>query len=117
MLALFLLSNMGITVNKHYCGKTLESVSFFVSKDSCCGDIEMPEGCCLNETDYIKLDINVDPPVVASAVSLKHNFTSLTFFAESFLYFPAQVNTPDYLNYKPPLLDVDILALIESILI
>ena len=49
---LLLLTTMGLTISKHYCGGNLVSTSVFVEADSCCNDSD----CCNNETEFFQLD-------------------------------------------------------------
>ncbi|MBA3664318.1 MAG: hypothetical protein H0W61_08940 [Bacteroidetes bacterium] len=53
-LGVYILSFCGVTINKHFCGGELESVSL-VKQTSCCGG-EMEDeqdGCCENESIHI----------------------------------------------------------------
>lgn len=53
-LVVYALSTFGITINKHFCGGELESVTL-LKKSNCCtedGDDE-PMGCCEDETIYL----------------------------------------------------------------
>lgn len=52
----FLTSAMGLTINAHYCGMKLRSVSL-TEKDCCCEAVpaEEKDDCCTNEIKYIKI--------------------------------------------------------------
>ena len=50
---LFLITSVGVTVSKHYCGSTLKSVSVIVAPEPCC---EIPDGCCHDESITIKME-------------------------------------------------------------
>jgi len=52
MSMLFLLTTMGFTVSKHYCGNKLVDVSINVEAESCCN----MEGCCHNENEHFQLE-------------------------------------------------------------
>jgi hypothetical protein len=56
MLAVYLITAIGIPVYMHYCGGELEQVSFLVESDSCCGEEEedMDPGCCANENTFAR---------------------------------------------------------------
>ena len=56
---LLLITTMGMTVNSHYCGNDLVSISVISESQSCC---ETPN-CCHNESMLIKLeeDISIHP--------------------------------------------------------
>jgi len=113
---LVFVASSGFTVHKHYCGTNLASVSLYHDAGCACGDMdkEKEDECCRTETKYIVADINPDLPVVSTEVSPKLDFTLLAFFVPSFLYLPQRIQTPDYLNYKPPLLDIDIPILVQA---
>lgn len=49
---LLLVSTIGLTISKHYCGNSFVSTSLFTEGESCC---EM-DGCCHNETDFYQVD-------------------------------------------------------------
>ncbi len=63
---LLLVTTMGMTVSKHYCGSSLESVRVLSSPQPCC---EIPTGCCHDESFSIKITDNF------SAVSYAFDFT------------------------------------------
>jgi hypothetical protein len=48
---LILVSTVGITVSRHYCGNTLKSVSIILTPKPCC---DMPL-CCHDETLFLKI--------------------------------------------------------------
>ena len=48
----FLLTTMGFTVSKHYCGNELVDFSINVEVESCCD----MEGCCHNENEHFQLE-------------------------------------------------------------
>jgi len=55
-IALILFTSTGMTVGFHYCGKLLQDVALFGKTKPCCVGMEMPSGCCHNETIAIKSD-------------------------------------------------------------
>ena len=55
-IALILFTSTGMTVGFHYCGKLLQDVALFGKTKPCCGGMEMPSGCCHNETIVVKSD-------------------------------------------------------------
>jgi hypothetical protein len=57
---LLFISTAGLTVDKHYCGDHLVSVSFFRDAKSCCG---MDGDCCHQVTDTYKLTVDYTHPV------------------------------------------------------
>lgn len=53
-LLVYVVSVCGLTINKHFCGGELESVSL-IKQDSCCGEETEDEasGCCQDEILYL----------------------------------------------------------------
>lgn len=78
---------MGITINKHYSGGNLYSISLFFEVESCC---ERDCDCCYDESHTYKIDddfliTNISQPEIASVqlLSLKKqviNTVSLSLF-------------------------------------
>ena len=58
---LFMVTTMGMTVSKHYCGSSLQSVSVFSEINPCC---DMDTGCCHNE--QVNIDIEDDYSVTSN---------------------------------------------------
>lgn len=97
----------GVTINKHFCGGELESVSL-LSKQSCCGTEteDEPGDCCENETIHVVNNGDgifqsarplIDPVSVSHFdVPVKVSFlvSSLDFNADPFSFPPG----------KPPLI-------------
>ena len=56
----FLLSSTGFSINKHFCGGKLKSTNVLLiqNHNSCCGTKKMPEGCCKNQTEVLKIKDN-----------------------------------------------------------
>lgn len=52
---LILVTTIGLTIDKHYCGTRLVSVSIFSETESCC---DMTSNCCHDNTDTYKLDVD-----------------------------------------------------------
>lgn len=84
MVVVYVTTAIGIPVYMHYCGGELETVSFVVKSDNCCGEEEeeMPEGCCDNENtfaryapDFTAKKINTGADIQLPAIDLF--FTSL----------------------------------------
>lgn len=60
---LLLISTMGFTVSKHYCGSRLISISINSEAESCCGE-KANSSCCHNETEFFQFDENFTSPVI-----------------------------------------------------
>ncbi len=57
LIPIYLMLNLGIQVNRHYCGGKLASVNLFVGKGKCaCGETEMPAGCCKDENKIYQIE-------------------------------------------------------------
>ncbi len=52
---LLLVTTMGMTIDKHYCGTRLVSVSILNEVESCC---DMGDDCCHNDTETFKLKVD-----------------------------------------------------------
>jgi hypothetical protein len=53
LVSFILLTTMGMTVSKHYCGSSLESVRVLSTPEHCC---KIPNGCCHDESFTIKIE-------------------------------------------------------------
>jgi hypothetical protein len=81
IIALLLLASVGVSVTKHYCGDILKSISVNAKPENCCGDKDMPNGCCEDESENYFLDQNMkiqqiipvlNPPVTEIDNDLNH---------------------------------------------
>lgn len=119
LLALLLLvSTTGVTLHKHYCMGEVKDIAINHHAQSCTGnmDMEMEMGCCEDTIDLYKADdfqkansvFELDilkVPAVLSYILIDLDLLSVSnHFAK-------------YLNYKPPLIDLDIPILVQSFLI
>jgi hypothetical protein len=50
---LILLGSTGMTISKHYCGSTLESIGVNITTDNCC---DTPMDCCHIESITVKIE-------------------------------------------------------------
>ena len=127
---LLLTSNVGLTFATHYCGgKAVKTDVSFIGqsdigcgmegKDNSCDNPEMPSiksNCCQNK--FVEVSVEDDfssPKIVKSSVDYKF----VAAFAISYinLYSLDASAEVEYLNYLPPLLDLDIPVLIQSFLL
>ena len=51
---------MGMTINSHFCGMKLQSVSL-IEQGCCCKKGTMPKGCCKNEVKVVKITDDYSP--------------------------------------------------------
>ncbi|HYQ57426.1 MAG TPA: hypothetical protein VEP89_08755, partial [Draconibacterium sp.] len=61
LLIVFMVSTMGLTISKHYCGNHLESIGIFSFENKHC---DIPIGCCHDEK--ISVEIEKDYLVLSS---------------------------------------------------
>lgn len=52
---LLLITTMGFSVSKHYCGSRLIEISINSVAEPCCSGMET-SGCCHDETEYFQFD-------------------------------------------------------------
>ncbi len=110
---LILVTSVGFTFSKHYCGSTLKSVSIVVAPEPCC---EIPSGCCHDETTTIKLENDFSFNVVMVDIS---NFIvekpTLTYLLQVSL---AVTKTITHTIHKPPPLTIQtILSSLQTYLL
>ena len=60
---LLLITTMGFSVSKHYCGSRLVSISINSTAESCCAD-KKTSNCCHNETEFFQFDKDFTSPVI-----------------------------------------------------
>jgi len=115
--AIILLVTAGFTINKHYCGGKLRSTQLYTVMDpkTCCGAAEMPEGCCHDKVEFYQLDEDFNLP--ATVVNPNVVIVFIKCFILDELFGSLDSRTAKYLNYKPPLIELDIPVLVQSFLI
>ncbi|NQU35201.1 MAG: hypothetical protein HQ521_18400 [Bacteroidetes bacterium] len=110
---IILITSVGVTVSKHYCGSTLKSVSVIVAPEPCC---EIPDGCCHDESITIKMENDF------SVTSFFVDFTQLA------LELPAMVELIQdeysgfepitrFIHKPPPLTTQTVLSYLQSYLL
>ncbi len=117
LLAIFLGFSTGYVVAKHYCGGTLMSTEIVFAKDhvSCCDDDDMDENCCQNEVSFFQIDEDYcSTPLMGSTTPI--DFVLIGFASPSF-YCISNANPVAYLNYKPPLIEVNHPVQLQSFLL
>ncbi len=112
-----LLVTAGFTINKHYCGGKLRSSQIYTVMDhkTCCGGAEMPEGCCRDEVEFYQLDEDFNLP--ATVMNPNFVIVFIKYFILDELFGSLDSHTAKYLNYRPPLIELDIPVLVQSFLI
>ncbi|MGE0569284.1 MAG: hypothetical protein AB7O73_15200, partial [Bacteroidia bacterium] len=91
----FLISSSGFSINRHYCGNKLKStnIGFIDNEKSCCGAKKMPEGCCKNETQVIKIKENFTPTQTVTLPSTDFITVFVLAFVEIFNFSLTENNT------------------------
>lgn len=114
MVAVYVTTAIGIPVYMHYCGGELETVSFLVKDNTCCGEEEeeMPSGCCDNENtfaryapDFTAKKINVGSDIQIPTLDLIFN---ATFQLSDILIHTSNVSSESFVP-PPKLLQSDII--------
>ncbi|MBI9035744.1 MAG: hypothetical protein JEZ03_14885 [Bacteroidales bacterium] len=61
LLIMFLMSTMGVVINKHYTHGELYDTAFYMEAESCC---EVPGPCCEDTMELLRLEVDfmVDAP-------------------------------------------------------
>ena len=116
---MLLLATTGVTLNKHYCMGRLKSVSVFHEAESCMTKFgrECPKHCCDDQQeeykveDLSKVNHNYDFSPELQLIAL----VEYTLILEEL--YSEDTDKPQYLNYKPPLIDQDIPVQVQSLLL
>ncbi len=131
ILTLFvLLSSTGLVVNRHFCQNELKDQRLFLQAHTCHPKmmevpcpvhgtmlVESPahgqgKGCCQNESEVITSDVELQTPPVELQISpVLWVMVFAPFTWEAIL---AEVPTPQYLHYKPPLLVCDSIVSLQT---
>lgn len=87
---MYVIASIGIPVYSHYCGGTLESVSYLVNENDCCDEDEpIDSDCCKDEITNVHLapefivkkiatENIITPPIVTLPFDLFHTYSSVT---------------------------------------
>ena len=115
LILIFLVSTFGVTINTHYCGGHIAESTILINAGCSCGNMEMPSNCCSSETEFVQLDIDYYSSVVESAIDLP----DISFLHKDLIEVEIYSNkqTSKYLNYKPPLIELDIPITVQSFLL
>lgn len=97
---LLLITTMGFSVSKHYCGSRLIGISINSVMESCCAD-KANSNCCRNETEFFQFDEDFAGPIIAENNQIQ----------EFDILFPSVFV---YLLDEPMMLENDILNFAES---
>lgn len=126
--SLVLIASIGVTVNLHICGGSVQSIALFVKAQPC--KMDMPKschgskaqtkrtGCCEEESILLKGKETTAELKTVTELTPTFNLISVIL---PVLYSINEVDSfstsPQYAHYKPPLVDRDITILVQSFLI
>ena len=122
-----LLASVGVTLNLHLCGGKVQSIALFV-KAQPCKEVQKPchgtehhakkNGCCEEKSIVMKgKETNAE---VKAATQINPAFSLISVILPvlySVINTDASVSTPQYAQYKPPLIERDITVFVQSFLI
>lgn len=141
MAFLLFITTSGLTMDMHFCGDQLKRVNVFgkaktcaevailqknccAKKKSChskskitsCGTNGDHKGCCNNSA--IDLDLDTDLVITSNDIFQSVDLQFLIAFSKAYLLLEdnSTKEMKAYLNYKPPLIERDILVLIQTFL-
>lgn len=115
MVVVYVTTAIGIPVYMHYCGGELETVSFLVKDNSCCGEEEeeeMPSDCCDNEDTFARYAPDFTAKKINSGTDIKVPSLDLIFsttFNLSQIIFDTMNVSLDSFIPPPKLLQSDII--------
>lgn len=129
-LALVILSSsIGISYNVHYCGGKIfdRNIALFIINNPGCGmeagsrsdcetsDYTFSKRCCEDHFEFFQLkeDFNIVDTINIAA----KNFIAVFSELENFFIAHSILTARNYFKYKPPLIESDILVLIQRFLI
>ena len=104
---LLVASTTGLTLNKHFCGDMLQSVSL-QKVAGCCGEKpsekESKKGCCENQTQEIKADTDFQ---AGFSLELTHPVAlipTIQFYSTAYTHLPSLQEVVAFTDSGPPLL-------------
>ena len=115
---ILMVSIIGVTVSKHYCGDILKGTSVVTDAESCNDMEELPMGCCHNESQHFEIK---DQYEITNYVFNQNLLPVNLFFygnlIQSFSKEVHKIATHYYEPPSPPLLGQDIYIQVQSFLI
>ncbi len=115
---LLVLSTTGLALHKHYCMGEVKDVAINHHAQSCTGnmDMESESGCCQNTVDLFKTD-DFNKSGTEIGFDIYKTPVVITYLLIDQDLFSVSAHFTQYLNYKPPLINLDIPVLIQSFLL
>ncbi|MEQ6120261.1 hypothetical protein [Reichenbachiella sp. MALMAid0571] len=114
---ILLMSTIGITISKHYCGDLLITKSVILKANPCCDSGQMPEGCCHDKSD----SFSIEDDFQLTQITYNQDLTVglLTFNDFFHLKFDQNIIEPDssLAESPPPIPETPIYIQVQSFLI
>ena len=133
-----ILASAGIMVSKHYCQGEFKNLALFVEAEQChevktrkaeahchsgkntCQSLgsedKQEKKCCENKTVFLETDDFIST-MAPSKISPEFQLIAVTFILSNDFLFSTEKRSLKFLNYKPPLIELDIPVLVQSFLI
>ena len=131
-----ILVSAGIMVSKHYCRGELKNIALFVEakqchdistyktktnchigKNACQKSEKEKEGeCCENKTVFLETDDFIST-MASPKINPEFQFIAVAYILYKDLLFSTEKRAVKFLNYKPPLIELDIPVLVQSFLL
>jgi hypothetical protein len=115
LIGILLLGTVGVTVNKHYCGGKLASLSLFSMEGCECGGMDDDSDCCTHEIETIGLGDDISQENLDFELN-PQSFSIIVAYCYTFVNEESSVELDEQI-IKPPLLRHDITLLVQSFLI
>ncbi len=129
MALLVLISSLGFTINKHYCGGELQEIAINADVDPCpmckakeavpaCHDTSNENNaCCENEQDKVKTsEFNMAKKAEKQLIN-DFQFVAFTYVLLTDIHATDVASNSFYKDYSPPLIDHDIPVEVQSFLL
>lgn len=109
---------MGVTLHKHYCMGHLRNIAFMHKAEPCQneGDMDMPFDCCKDTVEEFKVEELNKASFAFDVTPELHLLYALDYFIVNLDLQEIRSQQTDFLNYKPPLIERDIIRDVQSIL-
>ena len=123
------MTSIGMTINMHFCGGSLRSISLLEGSDSCCSatakscgnfeNLSESDGkkCCDNQS----IEIQSDDDLIIDQLQALSDIKVLDVFITNFDALDnlniSVYDAADFAHYRPPLISKDIPVLFETFLL
>jgi hypothetical protein len=97
--------NIGLTINFHYCGGSLKSISFLSAKSvgcGMCGSKTMSKGCCKDKSTILEVQDNQKAPASVNIASVFFKIVANCFPVFEFKLLSPTVKHVAFSNFRYP---------------